>query len=383
MDTNDFFKNLKPLPSFQSFLDEDHFKPVPSDWYFILTDVQGSTQAIQEGRYKDVNTLGAASIAAAKNVMKNEEFPFVFGGDGATLLIPPKKYPAVMDGLLSLQSLAKQRFDLKLRVGALQISKILSEGHTLSVGKYELASGCFSAMIQGTGVPAAELQIKSQTTSLPTPGFTPERHPSSPTLDGLSCRWRPCPNQNGTILCMIIEAHQSCSNPAYREVWSAFEETFNQGLEVLNPTRSTGKYNSITQCVRDEIRYQKNLLSLSFLKRLFEIPIAVFLFKLRIPLPIIRRYEHDIASHSDFRKFDNAIRMVIDCSQEKAEQIESALSKLHRENKIYYGIHRADESLMTCFVKSLKPGSHIHFIDAANGGYAAAATQLKKQKLAL
>ena len=37
---------------------------------------------------------------------------------------------------------------------------------------------------------------------------------------------------------------------------------------------------------------------------------------------------------------------------------------------------------MTCFVKSTTQNQHIHFIDGGDGGYAAAAKQLKKQMAA-
>ena len=52
---------------------------------------QGFDKSDRRGRYKDVNTIGVASIVAIKNAMKNELFPFVFGGDGATALIPASK----------------------------------------------------------------------------------------------------------------------------------------------------------------------------------------------------------------------------------------------------------------------------------------------------
>ena len=34
---------------------------------------------------------------------------------------------------------------------------------------------------------------------------------------------------------------------------------------------------------------------------------------------------------------------------------------------------------MTCYVEGLQDSAHMHFVDADGGGYAMAATQLKKQ----
>ena len=74
-----FYKDLTPFTVFKSFSDTDFYHCAPSDWYVIITDVQGSTKAIEEGRYKDVNTIGVAAITALQNVLPPSDFPFVFG----------------------------------------------------------------------------------------------------------------------------------------------------------------------------------------------------------------------------------------------------------------------------------------------------------------
>ena len=47
--------------------------------------MRDSTRAIAEGRYKDVNMIGAACINAVLNISRKKSVPYVFGGDGATL----------------------------------------------------------------------------------------------------------------------------------------------------------------------------------------------------------------------------------------------------------------------------------------------------------
>ncbi len=56
---------LQKIPSFDDFIhvsDESYFLPVPEDWSLILTDIKGSTKAVQSGRYQEVNMVGAARI---------------------------------------------------------------------------------------------------------------------------------------------------------------------------------------------------------------------------------------------------------------------------------------------------------------------------------
>ena len=88
MNSREFFARLPAVKVFQELFDSKSFSPVPDDWAVVLTDVQGSTVAISEGRYKDVNLVGASTIMAVLNACKDIEIPYVFGGDGATLMIP-------------------------------------------------------------------------------------------------------------------------------------------------------------------------------------------------------------------------------------------------------------------------------------------------------
>jgi hypothetical protein len=79
------------------------------------------------------------------------------------------------------------------------------------------------------------------------------------------------------------------------------------------------------------------------------------------------------------RKFDDMLRMVVDCSNAQAEQVHQFLEGRFLEGQLFYGLHRSDHALMTCLVFSATDNQHLHFIDGAGGGYAYAATQMKSQ----
>ena len=78
----------------------------------------------------------------------------------------------------------------------------------------------------------------------------------------------------------------------------------------------------------------------------------------------------EVVANSDFRKFDDALRMVVDCSPGMAQKIEDTLAAAETEGHIRYGCHREDAAIMTCFTPSPSQPSHVHFIDGAQGGYA-------------
>jgi Protein of unknown function (DUF3095) len=63
MNSENFYSELPLLENFIEITDLGNFVDVSDDWYIILTDIRGSTRAIEAGRYKEVNLLGGCSIA--------------------------------------------------------------------------------------------------------------------------------------------------------------------------------------------------------------------------------------------------------------------------------------------------------------------------------
>src|SRR5262249_26225136 len=69
-----------------------------------------------------------------------------------------------------------------------------------------------------------------------------------------------------------------------------------------------------------------------------------------------RAYAASLPTHSDYRKFADSLRMVIDCSSAEADAIESILVESQGAGLIDFGLHRADAALLTCFVQSTNDG---------------------------
>ncbi len=63
--TAKFYAEIKSFSNFSQVADVGHYVTAPDDWYVVIADIQGSTRAISEGRYKQVNMIGAACINAS------------------------------------------------------------------------------------------------------------------------------------------------------------------------------------------------------------------------------------------------------------------------------------------------------------------------------
>lgn len=163
-----FYGALPSFNRFSRFVDPDPYHAVPDDWHVIITDVRGSTRAIEQGRYRDVNTVGAATIVVIQNVLGEFAFPYFFGGDGATLLVPTEHLPLVGASLLGLKALAQSAFQLELRVGAVPMSEVRRGGGIVEVSKFELTEGRSIAFLSRTSDRAAT-SISSTVATVDTP----------------------------------------------------------------------------------------------------------------------------------------------------------------------------------------------------------------------
>jgi hypothetical protein len=108
--------------------------------------------------------------------------------------------------------------------------------------------------------------------------------------------------------------------------------------------------------------------------------LGYFVINYKIPLGKFapKRYLKELVENSDFRKYDDALRMVLDCTPALAATLEQRLSAAAAAGIVRYGLHRQNAAVMTCFTPSVLRSDHVHFIDGAEGGYAQAAIALKQ-----
>ena len=100
-------------------------------------------------------------------------------------------------------------------------------------------------------------------------------------------------------------------------------------------------------------------------------------FNIKLGSFVPKTYVQQLVENSDFRKYDDGLRMVLDCTPELERALTQLLTSAASAGIARYGLHRQDAAMMTCFTPSALRSDHVHFIDGARGGYASAATALK------
>ncbi|CAN1211471.1 DUF3095 domain-containing protein [Tumidithrix helvetica PCC 7403] len=384
MSTENFYAELPMLEKFTDITYGKNFAFVPDDWYAIVTDITMSTKAIEAGKYKNVNLLGACSIIAILNVAQNIEIPFVFGGDGASMLIPPSLKDACEKALLATQILAQQEFQMELRAGIIPVYAIAA-GYELKIAKLRISENYNQAILRGGGITYATRLVKDiATTNL----YCPKWEGSPPLADfsGLECRWKDILSRHGEILSLIVigtAPSETQTDNIYREAIDQIEKiygreqdlhpAFQKGLhlafqneQLLPETRVFTKSGNWLQRQTYLLKIRlENLLGVIFVK--FNLNVGGFDWG---------TYKQIVSEATDYKKFDDGLRMVISGNSNQRKKLIAYLDKKFKEGRLVYGYHVSDRALMTCLVFE-RNGRQVHFIDGADGGYALAAKEMK------
>ncbi len=362
------------VTSFADALNPANYVSVPDGWFVAVGDVIQSTSAIAAGRYKDVNLAGAATIVGILNACPGRELPYAFGGDGGVVLIPPDLAAQARSALAGVQQIARNALALDIRCALVPLSAIRAQSRDVRVAYQTLGPARKLAMMAGGGIDCAETLCKSQAGAPFV--VAADATTADADLSGLSCRWQPLLSRRGVMLTAIVRAKDDAATlaPAYARVYDDIQHATSRdvcpvalsNLRSTWPPRGAGRERAFGRTLFEV--YGQSLLGLISEKT--GLTIGGFNGQ---------AYVNALASHSDYRKYADSLRMVIDCSTREADGIESILRDSKAAGLIDFGLHRASSALMTCFVSSTDDGGHVHFIDGADGGYAMAAQELKSQ----
>ena len=389
-DTRWFYRDIVPVESFEDATNGAGQVNLPPDWWVVVTDVIGSTRAIDEGRYKDVNTIGASTIMAILNVDRSIPIPYIFGGDGATLAIPHCMTQRVRSALLGSREMAQQSFGLDLRIALVPVSHLTARGVVTAVGKFRRNAKAMQACFSGAGWSTAENLVKeglglSKYDVLETETCKPDAD-----FTGFECRWQPITARRDhklSILVKSLERTAEQNSAVYKELLEVIHEIYGD-VKDLHPLYANGmKLSANPFKFWGEVRVRTQ--GKSFLSRVgytalvsFISIFAFFAFRLKLTTGTFSwgGYREDVIENTDFRKFDGIMKMVVDGTNEQRKQLIHWLDDQEQQGRLIYGLHQSAEAIVTCLVFS-HGDEHTHFVDGSDGGYAMAAKQLKQKSL--
>lgn len=375
--SDDFFRKLKSFSDFEGVADAGNYHPLPDDWALVLADIVDSTGAIEAGRYKSVNMAGASVISGVLNAIGQHELPFVFGGDGALVAVPGSQIETARAALSDVQRWSHEELGLQMRGAITPVAAIRAAGQDVRVARYQVSDFVSYAMFSGGGGAWAERRMKDGI------DVNPMAQPGArPNLVGLSCRWNPIAARNGEIVSIIAVPMPGASETDFRRLIAEVVAIASGEVASGHPVNVEGMHLGLNPAsleaeARAAVPKGRRLRQKVYITAQYLLMQA--LLKLGLTLgrfdPV--RYRADIIANSDFRKFDDGLKMTLDIEPHRLAEIERRLKAASVAGVCRYGLHRQDAALMTCVVPTPMSRDHVHFIDGAAGGYALAAAKLK------
>ena len=370
-----FYGGIKVFRGFSSLMDPALYVPLPDDWIVGVADIVESTKAIADARYKAVNMAGASVIAAVTNALEGREFPFVFGGDGASFAVAPGDLDRAREALAATAIWVEEGLNLVMRVALIPVSAIRAQGLDVRVARFGPSANLSYAMFSGGGLGWAEATMKRGE-------FAVDAAPpgTQPDLSGLSCRFEEIPSVRGLILSVLVVPARGADPRAFRKVIEDVVTLVERTPDAGRPVPEQGPPLKWPPAGADyEARAARggSLLKRRGVVLAFSLWAYVIMkFGITVGNFVPKRYQQ-VVENSDFRKYDDGLRMILDCTPDIADALAQRLSEAAAAGVVRYGLHRQDAAMMTCFTPSVMRADHVHFIDGARGGYASAATALK------
>ncbi|HEV7309742.1 DUF3095 domain-containing protein [Ensifer sp.] len=372
-----FYDTVPLFDAFEGVADETNYRPLPDGWVLAVADIVNSTGAIADGRYKTVNMAGASVISALMNVLEEKTMPFVFGGDGALAALPASMAERAHGALAAVKTWVAEELGLELRAALVPVTDIRANGLDMRVARFKASDEVSYAMFAGGGASWAEAAMKAGRYHVGAAAAG-----SRPDLTGLSCRWNPIQSRHGTIASIIAVPGAKGNGPEFQALIADIvamadeEERNGHPVPVLGPDPRFS-FKGIDAEARAQAPKGWRLGTRLWIT-LQTLTLFVCL-KMGWNLGTFdtNRYRRDLADNTDFRKFDDGLKMTVDISAARLERIEARLLKAMADGVAHFGLHSQDSALMTCIVPTPMTRDHIHFVDGASGGYAVAASKLK------
>lgn len=380
-----FYANLPVVEDFFDASQRQNYHPLPEDWYIAVTDIIDSTFAIENGRYKTVNILGASPIVGILNAGQREEIPYTFAGDGCAFCIPPSLLDDAKRVLGGARQIGNTEYHLDLRAAIYPISLFRQLGYNVKVARYRASEFYTQAIFTGGGISHGEELLKEP--SYEQYNVPPVENAETVDFSGLECRWQEVEQQNKEVLTMLVK-----SNPAAENQEAIYGNVLQKMRTIFGFDDKTNPINvsdlSMTLSFSElmgEAKFRN--FGKGWLQRLgyiLRVQLQTIIGKVLMALDYETSatdwslYKTDMARNSDHRKFDDMLRVVISGSKSQRWELEEFLEQQYQQENLAYGIHVTNAAMITCMVFQYHR-DHVHFVDGKNGGYVSASKELKRR----
>ena len=216
----------------------------------------------------------------------------------------------------------KADLDLTMRVALVPVAAIRAQGADVRVARFGPSANLSYAMFSGGGLGWAEAAMKRGEFMVAEAAAC-----TQPDLSGLSCRFEEIPATRGLILSVLVLPTQGADLLAFRKVIEDIVGLVEKSPDSGRPVPPGGPpLRWPPQGVEYEARAARGG---SLAKRRAVVLAVTFWayvvmrFGIKVGKFVPKNYLQQVVENSDFRKYDDGLRMILDCSPE----LEHALTR--------------------------------------------------------
>ncbi|GAB4146227.1 MAG: DUF3095 domain-containing protein [Patescibacteria group bacterium] len=378
-----FYSQLAEIGSISEGLDPYKYLPVPRDWFVLIIQAQNTIEATIAKKYHNINLLVTAAIVALKQLEPESEFPFLFQGDRAYILIPGHLHLPSRSTLAGIKNLAKIKFGIRIKLGSIPVQNIYNDNYKLGITKIKLSAAFSYSYLVGNGLSYALDLLKLHPHAYEIHEHEQPEYPNSPELDlsRLDSSWQHLNIPNRQSLSIIIRSKNK--NPAlasviYKQILNRLEgiveilDFWNKERNFLMPNLNRETLTTLaTAKTVGELKFNQTWL----------IPIKQLKSIVKIPSFLPGKLNED-GNKNDHHfinvNFSDELRLVLNSTPLQKLKITNFLDQLFMLGKINYGLHASSNSLISS-INFQDKGYQLHFVDGNHGGLSFADKQLQDQ----
>src|SRR5260370_6132740 len=310
-----FYGGILVFRGLGSVMDPALYSPLPDDWSIGVADIVESTKAIAAQRYKAVNMAGASVIAAVTNALDGREFPFVFGGDGASFAVSPGDLERAREALAAPATWVKESLALVMRVALVPVAAVRANGLDFRVARFGPSPNLSYGMVSGGGLGWADAAMKRGEFAI-----APASPGTEPDLTGLSCGFEEIPSVRGLILSVLVVPARGADPRAFRKLIEDVIALVERSPDAGRPVPPGGPPLRWPPAGADfEARAARGGSLLKRRAAVLTFALFAYLimrFGLSVGGFVPETYVRPAVEDSDFRKYDDGLRMILDCTPE-------------------------------------------------------------------
>ena len=202
-----------------------------------------------------------------------------------------------------------------MRVALVPVRAVRAQGLDVRVARFGPSPNLSYAMFSGGGLGWADAAMKRGEFAVP-----PAQPGTQPDLSGLSCRFEEIPSTRGLILSVLVVPAKGADPLAFRKVIEDVINLVERSPDAGRPVPSGGpplrwppaglEYEA--RAARGGSLLKRRTVVLAFTLWAY----VVLRFGIKVGGFVPKNYVQQVVENSDFRKYDDGLRMILDCTTE-------------------------------------------------------------------